>query len=120
MDLAFVQILLSVSQLNNLHNSLLIMTEEETIPIPICKGISFPIVCIQYPEREGGQTLEIILEQRTIIPYYPIFISDGDHDDLIAKLKRHPLLFTMAQVWVMPMRYASEVPSRLDNNIFFY
>ena len=87
--------------------------------MPICEGISFPIVCLQY-EYEGGKTLEIILGPTTNIPYYPIFISDGDHDDLITKLKNHTLLFTMAQVWVMPMKYASDVPSRLDNNIFFY
>ena len=120
MDTAFVQFLLSVSRLINLHNTLLIMTEEETIPMPICEGISFPIVCAQNPESEEGQTLEIILGRIHNVPYYPIFISDGDHDDLITKLKNRTLLFTMAQVWVMPMKYASEVPSRLDNNIFFY
>ena len=120
MDPAFVQFLLFVSRLINLHNTLLIMTDEETISMPICGGISSPIVCLQYPENEGGKPLEIILSRTTSIPFYPIFISDGDHDDLITKLKNHTLLFTMAQVWVMPMRYASEVPSRLDNNILFY
>ena len=87
MDTAFVQFLLSVSRLINLHNTLLIMTEEETIPMPICEGISSPIVCLQYPENEGGKALEIILSRTTNIPFYPIFISDGDHDDLITKLK---------------------------------
>ena len=90
--------------------------------MPFCNGMAFPIICSQYPESESGYVLENVLAQTQTkrIQYYPIFLSDGDHEDLITKASSHPLLFTMAQVWVMPMRYASEVPLRLDNNILFY
>ena len=120
MDLSAVQFLLFISKLINLHNPLLIMTEEETIPKSLCSGMSFPIMCSQYPASESGYMLENLIAQTNRIQYYPIFISDGDHDDLITKVRKHPLLFTTAQLWVIPMRYASQVPSRLDNNIFFY
>ena len=120
MDPSLVQFFLFLSKLINLHNPLLIMTEEETIPLPLCNGLSFPIICSQYSASESGHMLENLMSQTKDDQYYPIFISDGDHEDLMTKFGSHPLLFTMAQVWVMPMRYASEVPLRLDNNIFFY
>ena len=120
MDPSVVQFFLFISKLLNLHNTLLIMTEEETIPLSFCNGTSFPIICSQYPASESGPMLENLIAQTKGIQYYPMFISDGDHDDLITKVSKNPLLFTTAQVWVMPMRYASVVPLRLDNNIFFY
>ena len=120
MDPSLVEFFLFISKLINLHNTLLITTEEETFPISFCNGMSFPVICSQYPESESGLVLEKLIDRTKDTQYYPIFISDGHHENLISELSEHPLLFTMAQVWVMPMRYASVVPLRLDNNIFFY
>ena len=117
-DPSLVQFFLFISKLINLRNTLLIMTEEETVPLSFCSGLSFPIICSQY--SASGHMLEKFLDQTKDIKYHPIFISEGDHEELITKLGEHPLLFNAAQVWVMPMQYAIKVPLRLDNNIFFY
>ena len=120
MDPSFIQFLLFISKLINLHNPLLILTQEENIPLPLCNGTAFPIICFQYPSGDNGYLVEELLAQGKYTQYYPIFISDGYHDRLVTQLAEHPLLFTTAHVWVMPLRYAKEVPLRLDNNIFFY
>ena len=120
MDPSLVQFFLFLSKLINLRNTLLIMTEEETVPLPFCSGISFPIICSQYSASESGHMLEKFLDQTKDIKYHPIFISEGDHEELITKLGVHPFLFNTAQVWVMPIQYAIKVPLRQDNNIFFY
>ena len=120
MDPTLVQFFILVSKLINLQNPLLIMTEDEIIPLSFCNGNTFAIICSQYPAKNSGHLLGKLLDQTEGIKYYPILISEGDHEELIIKLREHPLLFTAAQVWVIPMEYSNKFPQRLDNNIFFF
>ena len=53
-------------------------------------------------------------------PISPVFLSPGNHSNLIKELQSDPLTFTKSQVWVMPLDYVSFLPLRLDSNIFFY
>ena len=94
------------------------MTEEEEVPIQLCGGISFPIACSQYSVGESGEIADQIRSQT--MRYNPIFVSGPGHEDLIVKLRDHPLLFSFNHVWVMPIEYASMITLRLDNNIIFY
>ena len=88
------------------------------MPIQFCGGISFPIACSQY---SVGQSREIADQIRSqTVRYNPIFVSGPGHEDLIIKLRDHPLLFSFNHVWVMPIEYASMISLRLDNNIIFY
>ena len=113
-----IQLYLHLSKIINLHNPLLLMTEEEEVPTQFCGGIYFPIVCSRYSANDVSEIAHQIQSQ-TIV-YNPIFIFGGEHKDLIMELNDQPLLFSFNHVWVMPMEYASLISLRLDNNILFY
>ena len=113
-----IQFFIYLSKLINMHNPLLLMTEEENIPIQFCSGMSFPIICSQYSVSDISDITDQIQSQT--IKYSPIFVSGGEHKDLIMELREHPLLFSWNNVWVMPIEYASIITLRLDNNILFY
>ena len=113
-----IQLFLTLSKLINLHNPLLLMTQEEQIPLSFCTGTSLPIICSHYAASESSDVAEMI--QSSSVNYNPIFISEGRHIDLIMKLRGNPLLFSGTRLWVMPLEYKSVVPRRLDNNILFY
>ena len=113
-----IQLFLSLSKLINLHNPLLLMTHEEQIPLPFCSGMSLPIICYHYAPSESSDVAERI--KSSSVNYNPTFISNGNHIDLIMKLRGSPLLFSGTHLWVIPFEYKSVVPRRLDNNILFY
>ena len=94
------------------------MTDEENIPIQFCSGMSYPISCSQYSFSDTNSIADQI--QSLTIKYSPIFVSGGQHKDLIMELRAHPLLFSWNNVWVMPAEYAPIINLRLDNNILFY
>ena len=62
MDPSLVEFFLFITKLINLHNTLLIMTEEQTFPMSFCNGMSFPVICSQYPESESGLVLEKLVD----------------------------------------------------------
>ena len=113
-----IKLFLSLSKFINLHHPLLLMTQEEQIPLCFCTGKSLPIICSQYPTSDSNNVANLL--QSSSVEYNPIFISDGKHNDLIMKLRKSPLLFSWTRLWVMPLEYKSMVPRRLDNNILFY
>ena len=119
MDPSILQLVLHLSRLVNLHNPLLILSQDEYIPLELCGGIAYPIVCSHY---SAGEEMAANLWQnlRNGTEYSPIVISDGDHRALVTKLGRDPILFSETRVWLMPREYASAVPLRLDNNIIFF
>ena len=106
------------------------MNEEERVPKQFCGGKHFPITCAQHSVSDTNEVVDQILlanndlrremTNQMIVRYNPIFISDGDHKDLMMKLRDHPLLFSFNRVWVIPIEYAPMMPLRLDNNIIFY
>ena len=44
------QFFLSLSSLLHMYNPMLLLAEDEAVPVPLCSGASFPIACI----RSGG------------------------------------------------------------------
>ena len=119
MDPSFLQLVLHLSRLVNLHNPLMILSHEEDIPLELCGGISYPIVCSHYTEGEE-MAAHIQQKSRNGTQYNPIVISDGDHRALVTRLGRDPILFSETRVWLMPREHASAIPLRLDNNIIFF
>ena len=120
MDPSLADFFLFVSKLITLHNPLLIIDDHETFPLPLCNGKTFPVICSQFSASESDHLVETLMDQTTDIIYYPIFISDGEHETLVTRLSKYPILFNSRQMWVVPMRYSKNLPLRLDNNIFFY
>ena len=49
------------------------------------------------------------------IQYTPVFVTRGDHLDLIKELSNYPLLFSNGRTWVMPFEFADQLQPRLDN-----
>ena len=113
-----IQFFLHLSKLINLHNTTLIMTNEEQIPLQFCSGAYFPITCQHYDATDSNEIADQL--QSETVECNPIFISEGNHINLMTKLKENQLLFTWSRVWIIPMFYSNVVPLRLDNNIIFY
>ena len=112
------QLFIYLSQQINMQNPLLLMTEEDIVPTLFCNGMYFPIMCSQYSVVDINDATDLILSQA--IKFSPIFLSCGEHKDLIKTLTRHPLLFSWNNVWVMPIEYATMMYLRLDNHVLFY
>ena len=55
-----------------------------------------------------------------VMEYSPIFVTEDNHKDLLGEVSSKPMSFTRSRVWVMPLKYASKLPLRLDSNIMFY
>ena len=119
MDPSLLQLVLHLSRLVNLHNPLLILSQEEDIPLELCGGNTYPIICSHYTEGEEMAT-HVQQKSRNGTQYNPIVISNGDHRALVTKLGMDPILFSETRVWLMPREYASAIPLRLDNNIIFF
>ena len=94
------------------------MTENEIIPKAFCIGKYFPIACQKYGDDNVVQELQYSSNAARQIS--PVFLSDADHSNLLRGLSTQPLTFTRARIWVMPLKYASIIPLRLDSNVYFY
>ena len=116
-----ISLFLYISNLIHVQNPLLLLTEHETIPMPFCTGVSFPITCQQYGI---GDVLNIANQlhysSKVEKQVSPVFLSHGDHQDLLVELSTQPLAFANTKAWVMPLEYATIIPLRLDSNIFFF
>ena len=120
MDPTLADFFLFISKIINFHNPLLIIADKETFPMHLCNGSTFPAICSRFSESESDHLVKTLMDQTTDIIFYPIFLSDGGHETLVTRLSKYPILFSLRQTWVVPMRYAKNLPLRLDNNIFFY
>ena len=118
MSVVQVQFFLSMSNLLHMYNPMLLLTENDAVPLPFCSGNSFPIACA----RRDANLLQHLKQSESALghEFSPVFLTVGDHDDLIKEMSNHPLLFSGSRTWVMPLVYATELPLRLDSNIFFY
>ena len=79
-------------------------------------GISIPITCIRYNVGE----MKNIYESLQLSKNSPIFLSQGDHKDLVMEFNRDPNLFSRTSVWFVPLGYESNMPLRLDSRVFLY
>ena len=113
-----LQLFIYLSQIVNLPTPLLLMNEEEDLPLHICGGISFPTICSHYSSSDGKRIAHQI--QTQAIRNNIIFLSDWEHLELIMELRNQPLLFASNHVWVMPLQYVSILAVRLDSIIISY
>ena len=95
-----IQLFLHLSKLINLPNPSLIMTNEEQIPSQFCSGAYFPIICQHYDAGESNEMADQL--QSETMKYNPIFISEGNHINLMRKVRENQLLFTWSHVWIIP------------------
>ena len=79
-------------------------------------GTSNPITCVRY---NVGETKNIF-ESLQVSKNSPIFLSQGDHEDLLVEFSRDPILFSRTSVWFVPLGYESSMPLRLDSRVFLY
>ena len=92
------------------------MSEEETIPEQFCIGMSTPMTCVFYDPRDSKN----ILDSLQVSKNSPIFLSQGDHRDLMVEFSSAPILFSRTSMWFMPIEYGSDIPLRLDSRVFLY
>ena len=111
-----VQLFLYTLKLIHQQNPMLLLSEDEPLPEEFCRGISFPITCIRY---NVGETKNVF-ESLQVSKNSPIFLSKGDHKDLVMEFSRHPNLFSRTSVWFFPLGYESSIPLRLDSRVFLY
>ena len=118
MSVVQVQFFLSMSKLLHMYNPMLLLSENNAVPLPFCSGYSFPIACA----RHDANLLQRLKQSKSVLGHElsPVFLTVGNHEDLIKELSNHPLLFSGSRTWVMPLEYVRELPLRLDSNIFFY
>ena len=111
-----VQLFLYALKLIHQQNPMLLLSENEILPEEFCMGTSIPITCIRYNEGETKN----IFESLQVLKKSPIFLSQGDHKDLVMEFSRYPNLFSRTSVWFLPLGYESSMPLRLDSRVFLY
>ena len=104
--------------LNVLHkqNPLLLMSEDETIPEELCAGELWPMTCVRYDSKDSKGIIKMLQVSKKS----PIFLSQGDHKDLLREFSGEAILFSRSTLWFMPMEYGSDLPLRLDSRVFLY
>ena len=97
------------------------MTDNDSreVELLFCSGTYFPVTCIQYENGELENVIDHMLSYG--YEYNPVFVSEGDHKEMIKALSNiSPLSFARNRVWVMPLEIAPFLQLRLDNRILFY
>ena len=79
-------------------------------------GTSTPITCVRYNVEETKNIFESLLISKNS----PIFLSQGDHKDLVMEFSKDPMLFSRTRVWFVPLGYETTMPLRLDSRVFLY
>ena len=102
--------------LNVLHklNPLLLMSEDETIPKELCAGELRPMTCVRYDSKDSKGIINMLQVSKNS----PIFLSQGDHQDLLRELSGEANLFSRTTLWFIPVEYGSDLPLRLDSRVF--
>ena len=111
-----VKLFLYLLKILHKQNPILLMSEEETIPEQFCIGMSTPMTCVFYDPRDSKN----ILDSLQVSKNSPIFLSQGDHRDLMVEFSSAPILFSRTSMWFMPIEYGSDIPLRLDSRVFLY
>ena len=111
-----VQLFLYALRLIHQQNPMLLLSEDEPLHEEFCKGTSIPMTCIRYNVGETKNVLEFLQVSRNS----PIFLSQGDHRDLVMELSKDPNLFSRTTMWFVPLGYESSMPLRLDSRVFLY
>ena len=77
-----VEFFLSMSGLLHMYNPLLLLSEDDVVPVPLCSGASFPIACTRGSSGGGGDGADLsqhLKESQS----GPVFVTGGGHLDLI-------------------------------------
>ena len=92
------------------------MTNDDTIPLSYCSGISSSTICAFYDTEDPADLLDHLKTTHNT----PIFVSNGFHQDLFKELAETPHLFAKTTTWFVPLEYLPTVSLRLDSRVFFY
>ena len=92
------------------------MSEDETIPKELCAGELRPMTCVRYDSKDSKGIINMLQVSKNS----PIFLSQGDHQDLLRELSGEEILFSRTTLWFMPVEYGSDLPLRLDSRVFLY
>ena len=116
-----VDFFLFIASIFKVNNPVLIVTEDETIPPRFCSGYSLAAVCLQYAPHEARKIANHLQESRNEERINPVFLSNGDHLNLIQELKNiDSKIFSGSVGWILPGEFQPNVPLRLDTRILFY
>lgn len=96
---------------------MLMMTEEEAAEATFCHDSSFPFTCAV---SDSNVVLEYMELMNAGNRETSVLFSEGDHTTLIKELGRHKLFFTDNNIWVLPSKYESLLPLRLDSRVMLY
>ena len=106
-----VQLFIYLLKILHKQNPLLLLSEDETIPEQFCTGMSTPMTCVRYDSGDSKKILKLIQVSKNS----PIFLSQGDHRDLLGELSNDPILFSRTSMWFMHAEYGSGM--RFNKNI---
>ena len=90
-----ISLFLYISKLIHLQNPLLLMSENEVIPVPFCTGVSLPIACHQYSAGDMIHAAKQLHYSSTADKEVsPVFLYGEEHKELLRELSTKPLAFT--------------------------
>ena len=92
------------------------MTNDDTMPLSYCSGISSSTICAFYDTEDSKDLLDHLKTTHNS----PIFVSSRVHQDLFKELAETPFLFAKNTAWFVPVEYLPTVSLRLDSRVFFY
>ena len=113
-----LQLFLSLSEVLELQNPIIVMKEQELLDANACWENSFPLRCIA-PSAEG-ETLDYLERMRGDGRQTTLMLSHGNHEQLIEALMGHPLLFGENNIWIMSREFEHLLPLRLDSKVLLY
>ena len=115
-----VDFFLFIASIYKVNNPMLILTEEDTLPLRFCSGFSLATMCLQYAPNEAFPVANYLQQSRND-QLQNIALSNGDHRNLIQELKNmDPKIFSENVGWVLPGELQPHVPLRLDTRVLFY
>ena len=110
-----------ISELVQLPSPTILFREEEPLPVDLCLGGTFAVTCLLYGAGDIQDIQEhLVVKHNRGIPSSPLFVSDGDHQQLLMSLRRDAKLFASNHVWIVPLEFSDLLPLRLDSMVLSY
>ena len=113
-----LQLFLSLSEVLELQNPIIVMNEQELSDTIVCWDNSLPFRCVA--PNADGEMLNYLERMLSEDRQTTLMLSQGNHKKLIEALKQHPLLFGESNVWIMSREYEHVLPLRLDSKVLLY
>ena len=116
-----VELFVMISELVQLPSPTIFLREEESLPMDLCLGGTFAVTCLRYGAEDIQEIHEhLVAKYSRDIPRSPLFVSGGDHQQLLMKLKKDSKFFASNHVWILPLEISALLPLRLDSRVLSY